>query len=191
MTADEFLAFVSRPENEDRWFELVRGEVVAVPLPGGPRYGFVYAALGYCLHEYARGTGRHVVQSNRTGVILARDPDTVRGPDVALYDADDSEWESDGWNERPPRLAVEVRFFSTPDGFHELKVADYTASGVPLVWLIDPDAHTLTVHRPRHAPMVLTSEQEVTGGDALPGPAFRVDDLFRLPAERGHARSPT
>ena len=33
MTADEFLEFVNRPENEGRWFELVRGEVIELSPP--------------------------------------------------------------------------------------------------------------------------------------------------------------
>jgi hypothetical protein len=33
MTAEEFFEFVHRPENANRWFELVRGEVIELPPP--------------------------------------------------------------------------------------------------------------------------------------------------------------
>lgn len=33
VTADEFYDFVNRPENEDKWFESIRGEVVELPPP--------------------------------------------------------------------------------------------------------------------------------------------------------------
>jgi hypothetical protein len=35
MTAEEFGAWANSPENEGRWFELVRGEVIELPPPKG------------------------------------------------------------------------------------------------------------------------------------------------------------
>src|SRR3954452_7607610 len=33
MTAEEFCEFVQRPENANRWLELVRGQVIELPVP--------------------------------------------------------------------------------------------------------------------------------------------------------------
>src|SRR5438876_3189867 len=36
MTAEEFYDWANRPENDNRWFELVRGEVIELPAPRVP-----------------------------------------------------------------------------------------------------------------------------------------------------------
>src|SRR5947209_20511120 len=85
MTADEFFDFVHRPENANRWFELVRGEVIELP-PPMKIHGVVTANTAAELRAYARKRRKGYVTCNDSGVILERDPDTVRGPDVALYE---------------------------------------------------------------------------------------------------------
>jgi Uma2 family endonuclease len=54
MTADEFWEFVHRPENPDRDFELIRGEVIEVSRPTKP-HGAVAALVGFEL-QLGRGT---------------------------------------------------------------------------------------------------------------------------------------
>jgi Uma2 family endonuclease len=36
MTAEEFCDWVHQPEQDDKWFELVRGEVIELPSPTKP-----------------------------------------------------------------------------------------------------------------------------------------------------------
>src|SRR5262249_1828355 len=108
MTADEFCDFVHRPENDHRWFELVRGEVIELPPPTKP-HGVVCVNVSMILGNYCQQRGKGYVTGNDSGVILAREPDTVRGPDVGLYeDADTFEELHPKYGEVPPRLAVEV-----------------------------------------------------------------------------------
>src|SRR5262245_37679054 len=102
LTAEEFLEFVARPENQNRIFELVRGEVVEMSLPT-KIHGFVTANTTRMLGNFTFGRGRGYVTSNDSGVILERDPDTVRGPDVALYeDATSFEELHPKYGEEPP-----------------------------------------------------------------------------------------
>src|SRR5262249_15606205 len=84
MSADEFWDFVHRPENADRDFELVRGEVVEMTKPG-KRHGFVCANVVSILWSFARQRKKGYVCSNDTGVLVEHDPDTVRGPDVLFF----------------------------------------------------------------------------------------------------------
>src|SRR4051812_16925676 len=108
MTVDEFWDFVHRPENRDRHFELVRGEVVEMSLPG-KLHGFVCANVAFLLMLFARERKKDYVCSNDTGLIVERDPDTVRGPDVMFFeDATKAEDIGRKWGEAPPRLSVEV-----------------------------------------------------------------------------------
>src|SRR5260370_42694385 len=85
MTAEEFFEFVRRPENETRWFELVRGEVIELSRPTLP-HGVVCGNAAGLLWNYTFSRRKGFVAINDTGVILERDPDTVRGPDVAYFE---------------------------------------------------------------------------------------------------------
>src|SRR5207249_3210009 len=84
MTAEEFFDWVNRAENRDRHFELDRGEVVEMSRPG-ERHGFVCLNVGRLLGNYTYQRRQGYACSNDTGLILQRDPDTVRGPDLVLY----------------------------------------------------------------------------------------------------------
>ena len=84
MTVDQFMEFCSRPENDDRFFELVRGEVIELP-PPRPIHGALCTNFTTELNLYARKRRKGHVTCNDSGVIFERDPDTVRGPDVAYF----------------------------------------------------------------------------------------------------------
>src|SRR5207248_1351272 len=138
MTAEEFCDWVHRPENSDKWFELERGKVIELP-PPIKRHGVLCANVARVLGNYAFQVGKGYVTSNDSGVILERDPDTVRGPDIALYEGARSFDElPPKYAEIPPRVAVEV--LSPGDRADQIthKITDYLRNGVGLVWLIDP-----------------------------------------------------
>ncbi len=181
MTAEEFYDWVHRPENANRWFELVRGEVIELP-PPLRRHGVVTANVARILGNYTVAHGGGYVVSNDSGVILARAPDTVRGPDVAVYaDATSFDELHPKYGEVPPRLAVEVLSPSDKVGKVVSKVTDYLKNGVDLVWLIDPDDRVITVYQPDKSPYELKAGEELTGDDVLPGFRCRVDDFFFVP----------
>src|SRR5579872_5764598 len=83
MTAEEFFEWVHRPENRDRHFELEEGEIVEMSLPG-ERHGVVCGNANGVMSRHSHQKGEGYVCCN-IGLILERDPDTVRGVDVALY----------------------------------------------------------------------------------------------------------
>src|ERR1700732_5250163 len=130
MTAEEFCDFVHRPENANKWFELVRGEVIEPPPPQKP-HGFVCVNIGRLLGNYTFEIGRFYPTGNDSGVILERDPDTVRGPDVAIYnDANSFEELHPKYGEVPPLLAVEVLSPNDRLGKVMRKVKAYLKAGV-------------------------------------------------------------
>ena len=78
----------------------------------------------------------------------------------------------------PPDIAVEVispdeRTYDT-----HARVQDFLLAGTPLVWVIDPSLRTVTVHRPGGPITVHREDDDVDGGDVLPGFTLRVGDLF-------------
>ncbi len=190
MTAEEFCDWVHQPEQEDKWFELVRGEVIELPSPTKP-HGFICIRVGHALMSYADQRGFGYVTCNDSGVLLERDPDTVRGPDVAFYeDANTFAELHPKYGEVPPRLAVEV--LSPNDRANKVlrKINDYLRCGVELVWIIDPEIRTVTIHQPGKPQVELMENRELTGEDVLPGFRCLVGDFFRLPSDKPKPEQP-
>src|SRR5262245_14751666 len=148
MTADEFWDFVHRPENQDRDFELIRGEVVEVSRPTKP-HGVVASNIAFELGMYVRKTGRGYVVGNDSGVALGGDPDSVVGPDVGYFtDASQFDDLHPKWGDVPPILAVEVSSPNDRPGRINAKIREYLANGVKVVWQVDYEERNVTVHRP-------------------------------------------
>jgi len=60
----------------------------------------------------------------------------------------------------------------------EEKVGDYLASGVRLVWLVDPRARRASVRYPDRPPRPLTDRDALDGEDVVPGFALDLASLF-------------
>jgi Uma2 family endonuclease len=184
MTAEEFCEWVHRPENANRWFELVRGEVIELPVPM-KRHGIVAMNVGRILSNFTVERNKGYVTGNDAGVILERDPDTVRGPDVAVYeDADSFDETHPKYGEVPPRLAVEVLSPNDRADRTQGKITDYLKTGVELVWVVDPEARTVTVYRADKGPHVFQEQDEITGEHVLPGFRCPVATFFRIPGKQ-------
>jgi Uma2 family endonuclease len=189
MTADEFWEFVHRPENLDRDFELIRGEVVEVSRPRHP-HGRVAFRFGYLLEKYAeRVEWGYVV--TESGLVLEEEPDTVVGPDVGFYADTNVFGELDPkWAEVAPILVVEVSSPSDRPGRMNAKIQEYLANGVKVVWQVDFEERNVTVHRPNRSMEVVPESGELLGGDDLPGLTIKVSDAFKLPGGRSPVRPP-
>jgi Uma2 family endonuclease len=183
MNAEQFFDWCHRPENRDRHFELERGEVVEVSRPG-ERRGFVCLNVGRILGNYTFQRRRGYACGNDTGLLLERDPDTVRGPDVVLYDQarryDDL---SPRYSDRLATLAVEV--LSPNDRWAKVtrRISEFLGRGIAVVWLVDPEGQSVTVYRLNQLPQVFEGADELTGEPELPGFRCRVADFFFLPGE--------
>jgi Uma2 family endonuclease len=189
MTAEEFYEWVNRPENRDRHWDLVRGEVVAMSKPG-KRHGLVCGNVAWILGSYVRQRRRGYVCTNDTGLIVERSPDTVRGPDVLLFE--DAQRFADvdvKFCESPPLLAVEVLSPNDTAGKVMERITDQLRFGTKLVWLLDPDAPNVTVFRPGKEPYALKENQELGGDEVLPNFSCRVSEFFSVPGEPSPAES--
>ena len=180
MTADEFFDFVNAIENRNRYFELVRGEVIEVSRPTRI-HGRVCANTTFRLEMHVQKRKKGYIVCNDSGVILEYDPDTVRGPDVAYYeDVERFEDLPEKWGDTVPRLAVEVLSPNDTARYITEKINDFLNNGVEVVWVIEPDAKKVTVYS-KTGITSLTEKDTLTGGDVLPGFKCKVADLFVLP----------
>jgi Uma2 family endonuclease len=178
MTAEEFADFVLRPENEGKSFDLVKGKVVEMSR-AGELHCLVCSNLTFLLEAYVRQRKQGSVLCNDPGVLLDRDPDTVRGPDVVFFAASKKYTEANPkWIEETPTLAIEVLSPNDRPGKINQKVADFLAAGVKMVWVIDPEDRNVAIYRPNSTFVMLDSTQELDGGDILSGFRCPVAEFF-------------
>jgi Uma2 family endonuclease len=175
LTAEEFFL---QPEPVDgSQQELVRGEIVTMAPPGGMH--------GVCCHKADRLIGVFVadnhlgtVACNDTGLITRRDPDSVRSPDVSYWSKDRLKEIPVGYIDVAPDLLVEVLSPSNSWKQIHIKLVEYFAKGVRLVWVIAPEDRTLTIYRTPDEGRLLHENATVTGEDVLQGFTCRVSDLL-------------
>ena len=168
-TVAEFEHFCVLPDNRDRQFELIHGEIVEKAMPT-EEHGVIVLRLGARILAYVER-----IQSGRVGTEIGTrmpgDEHNARQPDISYF-ADES---------RPlaqmPDLAVEVR--SPDDSYQALRAkADYyLANGTQAVWLIFPETQRVEVHRRGHLD-TLTAEDVLDGGSVMPGFSLPVRDIF-------------
>jgi Uma2 family endonuclease len=173
--------FLSLPSGETG-LELIEGR--AVPKVA-PRYHHsrLQAALLSVLDPWAEACG-HV--GPEWGVVLQRQgKDWVPIPDVLYvsFERLAADWAENDVCPVAPELVIEIR--SPDQTFREfvVKAGDYLSAGVDRVWLIDPQARSLSVFFPDRPPQTLTGEQTCTD-PLFPDLRFSVAELFaraRLP----------
>ncbi|WP_435009417.1 Uma2 family endonuclease [Tundrisphaera lichenicola] len=175
MTAQEF----GRRPDPGHPEELVQGRIVDLP-PPDRRHGYVCSRANYLLKIFLDGRDLGRVMSNDSGVITERNPDTVRGADVAFYSyarLPKGPLPS-GYGPEVPELVFEVR--SSSDRWREIleKVAEYLKAGVLVVVVLDPEpqvAHVFGVDEP---PRKLGATDELTLPGILEGFQVRVGRFF-------------
>lgn len=174
LSVDEFMAY----DAPDGKAELVRGELRMSPSPGG-RHGIVVVALIERLAAFVRSRKLGRIMTN-VGFELVQLPRTVRAPDIAFVRAE--HLPAGGIDSGPmrvaPDLAVEVVSPSETRARLREKLDDYRISGVPLVWLIDPIARTVTIIDGTLPPRELGESDVLTGGVVIPGFRCEIRELF-------------
>jgi Uma2 family endonuclease len=183
MTVEEFWAFGNQPENESRHLDLVAGRVLSWP-PPYKKHGVVCARIGGLLSEFVEHSAIGYTVAGNAGLILSREPDTVVGPDIAIYPLTRTRDHGlTGWSIDLPILAVEVLSANDDVSQMPLKIDEYLRAGVKMVWLADPELKTISVYRGKHNLVVLKLADDLVGGEELPGFSCKVADIFRLPGD--------
>jgi Uma2 family endonuclease len=174
MTAEEFFRL---PEN-DRPLELIEGEILEINMPGF-RHGKVCAAIASVIGRFVDEADVGHIVTNDSGIVTRRNPDSVRGADVAFYSYErlPKEKEPAGYPTVAPELVFEV--LSPDDHWPKMlaKAGEHLEAGVCVVCLVDPKTQVVNVV---HADQ---PTRELTGDDALSLPALFGDD-FDVPMRR-------
>lgn len=175
MTAEEYL----HRAPTDQPSELIRGRVVVMNPPFSA-HGYWCGQFYFVLNQFVQANSLGRVISNDGGVITERDPDTVRGADVAYYSYQkvprgalpEGYWPT-------PELVVEVR--SSDDRWPQIykKVGEYLDAGVVVVCVVDPPTRSLHILRADQGAQILSETDTLTLPDILPGFAEPISRIFQ------------
>jgi Uma2 family endonuclease len=158
--------------------ELVRGEINMMS-PSGAMHGKYVDILERWLGNHVAEHGLGMTFGAETGFIIARNPDTVRAPDVAFVATERVPNPLPvGFFPGPPDLAVEV--LSPSDRASEVtaKTRGWLAAGCREVWIVDPESKTITLHRAEGTIAQLVSADILESPILLPGFRKPLAELF-------------
>lgn len=152
--------------------------------PSGRKHGRIAARLAWRLGQYVEANGLGEIAIAEAGFLIAHNPDTVLVPDVGFISTERAASANDNEIYWPfaPNLAVEVVSPSDRPGEVKEKVHTWLDTGTRMVIIIDPRKQLVTVYRTLTDVAVLTVNDELTGGDVVPGWAMPVSALFAPPA---------
>jgi Uma2 family endonuclease len=174
-TVEEFEAFMTQPENHDRNFELIHGEIVEKSMPTelhGVITGRIFGEIYIHLKQHPGGRLGPEIRNR-----MPDDNHNSRQPDISYYADDSRPIVERGAVPQMPDLAIEVK--SPDDTYKEMreKADYYLANGARMVILVLTERRTLEVHQPGKLE-ILTIDDTLDGGDVLPGFRLAVKDIF-------------
>jgi Uma2 family endonuclease len=176
MTVEEFDVFTDLPENADRLFEFIGGEVVEVPSNAYASEIGVNIAFFIKLHLRQNNLPGHVTGEHGGYKVSGE----RYAPDVAYVSAERQPvLDKQGYNSIAPDLAVEVDFPSSVKSKENLmvKVANYLAAGT-VVWVVFPERKEVEVYAPGQPVRIFGVDDTLDGGNVLPGFKLPVKDVF-------------
>jgi Uma2 family endonuclease len=173
-TLAEFHEFSERPENKDRLFELIRGEIVEKMASFTPSR--IAARVLRYMDTFADEHNLGYVTGADGSYILSEDYEFM--PDVGYISKARLPQEPERQVEGPPDLAVEVK--SPTDSKRELrqKAEVYLRFGTKMVWLVFPDEKCVEVYVPDKDVLEFTIDDILDGGEVLPGFKLPVRAIF-------------
>ena len=179
LTADDLLQL----DSEGFHGELIRG-VLRETMPPGERHGAIMAEFTALLVTFVKRLRIGRVTTGDAGVWIERDPDTVRGPDIAFFSTERISAKPllPGYSIAIPDLVVEIASPNDKPGEVYDKARMWLSHGVRLVWVVQPDTRTVDVHRSDVSVEVVSGDGALDGGDVLPGFSCPVGEIFP-PAE--------
>jgi len=139
VTAEDLLCLPT-----DMRCELLDGEVVELS-PAGGRHNDVMGVLTALLWTYVKTARLGKVLPGDTGIILRRNPDRVRAPDICFIAQDrlPADGVPEGFLEIVPDLIVEIVSPSDRARDVQQKTDEWLRAGARLVWTIYPETRTV------------------------------------------------
>ncbi|MEQ8675662.1 MAG: Uma2 family endonuclease [Aggregatilineales bacterium] len=175
-TVESFEQFIEQPENSDKLFEYIAGEIVEVP--SNPFVSKIAGLIITFFNIYLFDNDIGHVTGEAGGYMVSGER---YAPDVAFISyAKQRELEKDGYNPNPPDLAVEVISSNRTDELDKLriKITNYHAAGT-LVWVVKPAEQLVEEHAVGKKVKIIRMGDSLSGGDILPNFTLKLSDIFR------------
>jgi Uma2 family endonuclease len=173
-TVEEFEAYIAQPENTDRLLELINGEIIE-KMPTELHAGIVFLIVGHLFVYFQQNPIGWALPEARYGI--PKDRRNSRIPDVSIIIGRDRPLVEKGAAPFIPDLAIEVQ--SPDDTLKKMrqKADYYLEHGAKMVWLIYTESRLAEVCTP-DGEHLLNLDQELNGGEILPGFKLAVRDIF-------------
>ena len=159
--------------------ELIDG-VLRETVSVGEEHGHIAGIFITYLNMHIRPQRLGRAGGTDVGVLVARNPDSVREPDVYFVSAERLPIETrvQGYLEVVPELVVEI--VSPSDTAQDVseKIAMWLEFGVLMALEVRPATRSILVHRPGQPPITLTGDDALDGGDILPGFSLPLSEIF-------------
>jgi Uma2 family endonuclease len=159
--------------------ELIDGRIVRMS-PSNYEHGGIEVNLAVLLKAFVRQRKLGRVLAGDVGIYTQRNPDRVRGADVAFVGRETYSRRTRrlAFLDVAPELMVEV--LSPEDRAMDVtqKLREYFEIGVRLVWLVDPKARVVSAYRSLPEIRELKEGDRLTGDDVLPGFDVPVAEVF-------------
>jgi Uma2 family endonuclease len=170
-TLEYFKQFVEQPENADRLFELIDGEIVE-KMPGTTRNSGISMILGSEVHIFCKQNQLPGYVTGEAGTYLV--VGHVVAPDFAFKQTPTT---SEYPDPVVPLWVAEV--ISPNDKPHDIRAKRtiYLQAGI-LYWEIYPDEQSVDVYAPGEAVRTYNIADTLEVGALLPGFSLTVRDLF-------------
>lgn len=171
LALDDFAEFIAQPENADRLFELINGEIVEVS-PGRTRNSEIGHWIAVAVHLFCREHNLPCHTSGGDGAYKING--NVAAPDFAYKRSPMSDEYPDP---EPPLWAVEI--ISPTDKAADIrkKRKIYQQAGI-LLWEIYPQSQSIDVYMPGQPLREAGIEDSLDVGNILPEFKLAVRDIF-------------
>jgi Uma2 family endonuclease len=170
-TLSEFQEFVSLPENADRLFELINGEIIEVS-PGRTRNSELPLVLASVVRPFCQKNSLPCHTSGADGAYNINGQ--VIAPDFAYKPTPMSDEYPDA---EPPLWAVEI--ISPTDKAADIRAKRqiYIDAGI-LLWEMYPQLKRIDVYQPDRSMKSVGIEDMLDGSSVLPNFTIAVKDIF-------------
>ncbi len=177
LTADDLL----RLYGEGVRAELIRG-VLCKNMAAGVDHGKYVMNLAFAFGGFIKSRRLGSLIGSDSGIRLESDPDTVREPDLSFISSEKLPLGSSvpGYSEVVPDLVVEIASPSDSRRAVNDKARMWHSHGVRLIWAAYPDTRSVDVHLEDGSIATLTENDDLDGGNVLPGFTCQVSDIFEL-----------
>jgi Uma2 family endonuclease len=174
-SVEDFERFCDLPENADRLFEFIGGEIVEVM--SRPYASSLVVSVNMYLHQYVDSRKLGYITGKKGGYAISGEryqPDLafisrLRQPQLPRF----------GYVPNAPDLVVKVDSPADTAFGRDLRIKtlNYLAAGTH-IWILVPDQQVVEVYIPGQPVKIIGIDGTLDGGDVLPGFTLAVKDIF-------------